>query len=250
MANLYFLDVRSTRIKKIPLSIIHLINLRYLDVSDCNMLKSMPELPPNLIISASYCPLLKLTTALVHLYDSRVFKGPIHVFYDYMYATFLWKSGVPRWFKEWKHCRSKGNSGEVVTITANIPENAYSDNDCWEIAICVVFSRRSDDEAWSGFSINWKFQDYCDANPHNNGMDEETMRNFQFGRLRYRVYVGAYPIDKEHCRPHPTGVGSQVDLTLCFPTPSIAGWNQTRYQYFEVLECWWSVQCKTEFGAR
>ncbi|KAI9087691.1 hypothetical protein K1719_030323 [Acacia pycnantha] len=117
MTCLYFLDVRSTRINEIPWSIIHLINLKYLDVSDCNMLQSMPELPPNLIICGSNCPLLKLTGALGNIYARRVFKGPTHVFYDYVNYPYLWKSGVPSWFKEREHLRSADQMkkhGEIV----------------------------------------------------------------------------------------------------------------------------------------
>lgn len=92
LTSLVLLNVRSTGIKQIPSSIINLINLRYLDVSDCNMLKSFPELPTNLIICGSYCPPLKITRALEHLYDSRVFKvshQTLHFLYTFFCLTIL-----------------------------------------------------------------------------------------------------------------------------------------------------------------
>ncbi|KAI9088274.1 hypothetical protein K1719_029995 [Acacia pycnantha] len=157
MGNLYFLDVTCTDITEIPLSIIRLSNLKCLDLTYCRRLKSIPKLPPNVIISASNCRLLEPTSALPHLYASCAPKGPIHLFCDFQ----LW-TRIPTWFEQWEYCWGKDTDGptsrEFVTITADIPSNVVADSneERWGIAVCVVFQFLS--KAWLGFSATWRRQ--------------------------------------------------------------------------------------------
>ncbi|KAI9108229.1 hypothetical protein K1719_020712 [Acacia pycnantha] len=233
MESLYFLDVRGTDITEIPQSIIHLTNLKCLDLTLCSRLKSIPELPPNLIISASNCGLLEPTYALGHLYASCAPEGPIHLFYDFQ----LW-TRIPTWFERWEYFWGKDTSGEFVTITVDISSNVVADSneERWGIAVCVVFQFLS--QAWQAFSVDWKFKaDTCHPNKTKiNGTPAHYMHDC-------RVYVGFYPFEAKDCRQHASGEGSQLDLTLDFPATNI----MNGLHDLKVMGCGWRLACKKDF---
>ncbi|KAI9072027.1 hypothetical protein K1719_046003 [Acacia pycnantha] len=161
MRSLDFLDVRNTKISEIPLSIINLGNLKDLDLSSCSELKSVPELPPNSIIHANKDPVLASALDLQLLIELRfskhpsVAENPIHLVIDSK-----GKEDLPPWFEQQELCHSKDDSGDVVTITADIPSDlASSDGECWGIAVCIIFECPSEG-AWRGFAVNWEFPDY------------------------------------------------------------------------------------------
>lgn len=204
-----------------------------MDLTFCNRLKLIPKLPPNLIISASNCHLLEPTSALRHLYASCATKGPIHLFYDFQ----LW-TRIPTWFERWEYCWGKDTSSEIVTITADIPSDvADYERQCWGIAVCIVFQFLS--QAWLGFSIDWKFKDSCLPNKTKiHGTPAYYMHDC-------RVYIGFYPFEAKDCRQHPTGEGSQLDLTLGFPATNIIN----DLHDLEIMGCGWRLACKNDFDA-
>ncbi|XP_028798986.1 uncharacterized protein LOC114754386 [Neltuma alba] len=231
MGSLYFFDVKGTDITEIPQSIVHLKSLKYLDLTYCSRLKSMPELPPNVIISASNCHLLEPTSALRHLYPSCSPEGPIHVFYDFP----LW-TRIPTWFERWEYCWGKDPSGEFVTITADIPSNVVADSneDRWGIAVCIVFQFLS--QAWLGFSVDWKFEDCHRKKTKIHGTPPYYVHDC-------RVYVGFYPFDAKDCRQHPRGRGCQLDLALEFPATNIINGLHD----LKIMGCGWRLACKKDF---
>ncbi|KAI9088247.1 hypothetical protein K1719_029968 [Acacia pycnantha] len=278
MGMLYFLDVRKTEITEIPLSIINLQNLKYLDLSGCNKLNSIPELPPKSIIRANKDPFLASTLDLQHLIESRVSKHPsvaevpIHIVIDSK-----GKEDMPPWFEQQELRHSKDDAGEVVTITADIPSDlASSDGEYWGIAVCVIFECLSEG-AWRGFSMNWKFEDYPYTSDKKGGRPHRTHTNagtqvdstdetihskktadnddplaqiFSFEKnqqdeTEFRVYIGFFPIDREKCRQHPSGEGSQVNLTLCFPATNIGKViihsKETSFGDLEIVDGGWRL---------
>lgn len=215
------------------------------------------------------------------LQHPSVAEDPIHIVIDSK-----GKEDMPPWFEQQELRHSKDDSGEEVTITADIPSDlTSSDGEYWGIAVCVIFECPSEG-AWRGFAINWKFQDYPytsdkkGSRPHrthtNAGTqvdsrdetihsrktaddDDQLAEIFSFeenqqDEIECRVYIGFFPIDREKCRQHPSGEGSQVNLTLCFPETNTIGKviihsKETSFGDLEIVDAGWRLVCKKNLDA-
>ncbi|KAI9088252.1 hypothetical protein K1719_029973 [Acacia pycnantha] len=209
MGNLYFLDVTGTDITEIPLSIIRLSNLKCLDLTYCRRLKSIPKLPPNVIISAS-----------------NVACWNPHPLYHISMHLVLQR--VPFTFSVTSNC---GQESQHADIPSNVV--ADSNEEHWGIAVCVVFQFLS--KAWLGFSVKWLFEDKCHPKKTKiHGTPAYYMHDC-------RVYMGFYPFQAKDCRQH--GEGRQLHLTLEFPaTNIIQGLHD-----LEIMGCGWRLACKKDF---
>ncbi|KAI9084325.1 hypothetical protein K1719_033667 [Acacia pycnantha] len=214
MESLYFINVSHTGITQIPSSIKYLINLKILDLWNCDELKSLPpDLPPHLIVCASNSPKLKYTIVqLINLSTSRVPKrpgelqGPIHLFYDFQ----LW-TRIPTWFERLEYCWGKDTSGEFVTITADTSDVAADSNEeCWGIAICLYLKSLS--QEWRSYII-WSFQD----------QRETHLSNKMNGILT--------PDDDD-------GWGFMLDFTLC---------TDRDLRDLAIMGCGWRLTSKLDF---
>ncbi|KAI9108235.1 hypothetical protein K1719_020718 [Acacia pycnantha] len=207
MESLYFINVSHTGITQIPSSIKYLINLKILDLWNCDELKSLPpDLPPHLIVCASNSPKLKYTIVqLINLSTSRV---------------------------------PKDTSGEFVTITADTSDVAADSNEeCWGIAICLYLKSLS--QEWRSYII-WSFQDQRETHLSNkmNGIltpDDDD---------GWGIYVGFYPFGEEQCRRNPTnGEPTQLDFTLSFLTTS----TDRDLRDLAIMGCGWRLTSKLDF---
>ncbi|XP_054796911.1 disease resistance protein Roq1-like isoform X3 [Prosopis cineraria] len=234
-------------------------NLRLLDLSGVCLSRNLNVLPSSLkflrwdFYALKSLPSIDQLCELesLELRSSKIERlwngapGPIHIFYDYYVPLgFPWRVGIPEWFEGEDHCRSRESSSseEVLTITANIPcDRADANNgECWGIAVALIFGCRSygNDKC---FSVNWKFQDYCHTNKRTANKEINSAKYY----FVHRVYVGYYPFKKEDCRPHPSGVGIQLHLTLSFPTNPAA--KLGLFANWKIVNCRWRLTCQKHF---
>ncbi|KAL1146207.1 hypothetical protein V6Z11_A11G356500 [Gossypium hirsutum] len=115
LSSLEFLDLKGNNFISIPASIIRLSKLNYIRLSDCKMLKSLPELP------TSICKFKK--KAFV---DSRKWSG------TGIFEIIKLGSEIPEWFSQQKTDSS---------IKTPLPINLRMDSEWIGVACCCIFVR-------------------------------------------------------------------------------------------------------------
>ncbi|KAF7815855.1 TMV resistance protein N-like [Senna tora] len=266
MKSLYIIDVEGTSIREAPWSIIHLTNLKHFELGGWHRLWSViPEIPKNLIIYADRCLSVDPSVALQHTFalivsqNPRSSQGPTHLLCKDIFLEYQGNL-IPSWFEQREYIldmyehplfRKKKIRSGSVSITTHIPYDVtgYRKTEWSAIAVCLVVEKKLYNPAtWSGFSIIWKFKDYCHPSEERHG--RQKVKNPDFIPL----YIGLFPFEKKHCPRHPTGGGCQVGLTITISKLDLDSdedpkWRSPLFRNLRVLECGWRLMRKKDLDA-
>ncbi|KAI9115543.1 hypothetical protein K1719_013212 [Acacia pycnantha] len=179
-----------------------LVNLKYLDLSDCAKLQSIPLLPPNSITaSASFCPSMKPLQDVHHLFASPLSKNRSLLLHEGD-ITLLHVQGneIPTWFqrRDDHFSTDEEGFGPRVSIQVEIPFNQDQTNEWLRIGVCLVVNSR---EISKQKRIHWSFK--AINNEEDQRFCQRSEREFYIGNGLHspdpHLYIAFLPFNTHNC---------------------------------------------------